>query len=290
MIQHRLAAVALRRGRPATATRRAHASIEDLERSDPFRELPLACSYVVMGEAMQRYAHAARAALEAYEAALGDTAVPSSFWRPEATARAMLLAAEGETSRATVTLLEAAEAREGYPLDQALLLHEAFRAGAPPETVAGALDRAAASSDAPLTAALSQLVAAAAARDGRALTESAQALAEIGAWLWAAEGAALAADAFEHEGREDSARRALALSSHLLESCEDVWSPLLADLGLARVELTRREREIVSLAANGATNAEIAERLVLSVRTVESHLYRAMRKLGATTRQELSVD
>jgi DNA-binding NarL/FixJ family response regulator len=52
----------------------------------------------------------------------------------------------------------------------------------------------------------------------------------------------------------------------------------------------QRHREIVSLAANGASNAEIAERLVLSVRTVESHLYRAMRKLGATTRQELSVE
>ena len=91
------------------------------------------------------------------------------------------------------------------------------------------------------------------------LTESAEALEEIGAWLWAAEAAALAAASFEEVGREDSARRAQSLASRLLESCEDVWSPLLSDLGLARVELTRREREIVSLAADGATNAEIAE-------------------------------
>jgi DNA-binding CsgD family transcriptional regulator len=46
---------------------------------------------------------------------------------------------------------------------------------------------------------------------------------------------------------------------------------------------------IVSLAAGGASNAEIAERLVLSVRTVESHLYRAMRKLGVSTREELAT-
>ena len=245
MILHRLAAVALRRGRPATATRRAQEAVEHLERADPFRELPLACSYVVMGAAMRRDTDAARAALEVYEAALGDTPVPPSMLRPEATARAMFLAAEGESSRAVATVLEAVEARAGYPLDEALLLHEAFRAGAPAQGVAPALDRAAANCDAPLPAALARLVAAAAARDSQGLTESADTLEEIGAWLWAAEAAALAAASFEHVGREDAARRARSLASRLLESCEDVWSPLLSDLGLARVELTRREREII---------------------------------------------
>jgi DNA-binding CsgD family transcriptional regulator len=82
----------------------------------------------------------------------------------------------------------------------------------------------------------------------------------------------------------------MAQSDRFLGECEDVWSPLLAAVAMAPAELTRREREIVALAARGASNAEIAERLVLSVRTVESHLYRAMRKLGASTRQELSLD
>jgi DNA-binding NarL/FixJ family response regulator len=53
--------------------------------------------------------------------------------------------------------------------------------------------------------------------------------------------------------------------------------------------LTRRERQLVSLAAHGLTNAEIAEQLVLSVRTVESHLYRAMNKLGVGHRRDLPV-
>jgi DNA-binding NarL/FixJ family response regulator len=34
-------------------------------------------------------------------------------------------------------------------------------------------------------------------------------------------------------------------------------------------------------------NAEIADRLVLSVRTVESHIYRAMQKLGVGDRRQL---
>ncbi len=62
---------------------------------------------------------------------------------------------------------------------------------------------------------------------------------------------------------------------------------MLAAVPLVPAQLTRREREIVELAGQGATNAEIAERLVLSVRTVESHLYRAMGKLGVGTRREL---
>jgi DNA-binding NarL/FixJ family response regulator len=53
------------------------------------------------------------------------------------------------------------------------------------------------------------------------------------------------------------------------------------------VELTGREAQLVELASAGLSNQEIAQRLVLSVRTVESHLYRAMRKLGASDRREL---
>lgn len=51
--------------------------------------------------------------------------------------------------------------------------------------------------------------------------------------------------------------------------------------GVARLEvLTAREREVVQLAAAGFSNAEIAARLNLSVRTVESHLHHARTRLG----------
>jgi len=51
--------------------------------------------------------------------------------------------------------------------------------------------------------------------------------------------------------------------------------------------LTRREREVLGLVAVGHTNAEIAEMLVLSVRTVESHRASLRRKLGRPSRPEL---
>jgi DNA-binding CsgD family transcriptional regulator len=50
--------------------------------------------------------------------------------------------------------------------------------------------------------------------------------------------------------------------------------------------LTERQVEVLELVAEGCTNAEIARRLVLSVRTVDSHVAAVMQKLGAGTRQE----
>lgn len=52
-------------------------------------------------------------------------------------------------------------------------------------------------------------------------------------------------------------------------------------------ELTPQELQIVQMAAQGLSNREIAQRLYLSHRTVESHLYRAFRKLGVTSRAQL---
>lgn len=51
--------------------------------------------------------------------------------------------------------------------------------------------------------------------------------------------------------------------------------------------LTDREREIARLAAAGLTNPEISDMLFVSVRTVESHLNRVMKKAGVQTRTEL---
>jgi DNA-binding CsgD family transcriptional regulator len=56
----------------------------------------------------------------------------------------------------------------------------------------------------------------------------------------------------------------------------------------APVPLSGREREIVVLAAKGMTSKDIAERLFLSVRTVNNHLQHAYTKLGVTSRAGLA--
>ncbi len=54
-------------------------------------------------------------------------------------------------------------------------------------------------------------------------------------------------------------------------------------------ELTDREREIVTLAAQGLNNHEIADQLVISAATARTHVSRAMIKLGARDRAQLVV-
>ena len=54
------------------------------------------------------------------------------------------------------------------------------------------------------------------------------------------------------------------------------------------LELTQMERRVASLVAEGLSNREVADRLFVSVRTVEGHLTGAYRKLGVRSRTELA--
>ncbi|WP_435744966.1 response regulator [Microbacterium sp. PMB16] len=54
-------------------------------------------------------------------------------------------------------------------------------------------------------------------------------------------------------------------------------------------QLTLREREVLLLVAGGATNQQIAERLVISPHTAKTHVNRVMTKLGAPDRAQLVI-
>jgi DNA-binding CsgD family transcriptional regulator len=52
-------------------------------------------------------------------------------------------------------------------------------------------------------------------------------------------------------------------------------------------DLSRREHAVAVLASRGLSNREIAERLYVSIRTIESHLAQAFVKLGVNRRSQL---
>jgi non-specific serine/threonine protein kinase len=60
-------------------------------------------------------------------------------------------------------------------------------------------------------------------------------------------------------------------------------------LAPAEMVLSRREREVAELVAQGLTNRAIAERLFLSERTIEGHVEHAFNKLGLNSRTQLAM-
>jgi DNA-binding NarL/FixJ family response regulator len=121
-------------------------------------------------------------------------------------------------------------------------------------------------------------------RDADALEAVAGRLAATGARLLAADALMQAARLRSRAGERAPS---VAFARRLLAGCEGATTPLTA--GTAPAPLTRREREIAMLAANGLSNRAIAERLVVSVRTVEGHLARAYAGLGVHGRGDLAA-
>jgi DNA-binding NarL/FixJ family response regulator len=198
--------------------------------------------------------------------------------------RAWSRLAAAEPQQAQQILIRAADELTSAPVYDAELRYEAMRAGQPARQLAEAFTALATRSDAPLTLAYATHVSARATGDAQRMLTAADAFAALGVNLYAAEAAAHAASAFAAEGREDSARRAAAHSRQLQHAGQGALPLTIDGVDRAATELTPREAQMVELAARGLSNPEIAERLVLSTRTVETHIYRAMRKLGVSDR------
>lgn len=110
----------------------------------------------------------------------------------------------------------------------------------------------------------------------------------IGDRVGAVDAAAYAAVCFRSHGLRGSALRCSTRAEALAKLCGGARSPAFRQAA-ERLPLTYREREIVMLVGTGMTNRDIATRLTVSVRTVESHIYKAMAKTGTTSRDELAA-
>jgi DNA-binding CsgD family transcriptional regulator len=131
-----------------------------------------------------------------------------------------------------------------------------------------------------------------------ALDDSASALERLGFAGFAAE-ARLEWAELAAEGADPAARAAVVELVHYFDTQGlDDWADrarrLARTLGVriggrrgGAGELTRREAEVVDLVVSGHSNAEVASRLYLSERTVETHLQHVYRRLGVDSRLAL---
>ena len=176
---------------------------------------------------------------------------------------------------------------ETMPGMAAKLAYDGLIAGAPATQASAALAPLAERADAPLVDVYAAHASALAAGDGDALASVSERFEQIGALRFAMIAASHAASAFLNAGRQDSARRAGSRARDLHVADQGTNPPAVDGLDGFRVGLTAREGQIVELVRRGLSNAEVAARLAVSVRTVETHLYRAMHKLGVTDRRDL---
>ncbi|MET3902074.1 AAA family ATPase [Paenarthrobacter sp. 4246] len=98
-----------------------------------------------------------------------------------------------------------------------------------------------------------------------------------------------AALSFDAEGKRPEARQAAVLRDVSEASLGDAMVHDPSTEADRSVPLTRREQDIVALAVSGLTDRQIAEKLMVSVRTVEGHLYRSYAKLGIRRREDLGA-
>lgn len=209
-----------------------------------------------------------------------------------ALADAWIAQLEGDTDDAAAILFATCE--RVMPLGAfgtaATLLHTVVRLGSPGHTAAAASRLESIEPQAPSRRVRLQ------ARHARAEADAdAPVLREVGA-EWEALGALLnAAECFASAGRVARSRgfgregvADLQRAAALTAACEGARTPLLQfNDGLE--PLTPREREVASLAAQGLSTNEIAQRFFLSPRTVNNHLQSTYTKLGIRGRHELEI-
>jgi len=276
----------LLQGRYADARRSLGEAVVRLEDRDPFGGLKIAHALSAGVAFYLDEPNEASAAMERCRTSIQRALLDAD--RPYVVrGEAWLAQAEGDPPRAQAGLVEAAAQLHHVPLYAIQLYHEAMRAGLAPRKVLDPLEELRHVCDGRLPVACIEDAVARAAGDAAAVLVCSEEFADLGAARHASECAALAAELFAEEGRQDSARRAAVRSAELQGRCQGGEAPAIRLLTPDRADLTPREAQLADLARRGLGNGEIAERLGVSVRTVESHIYRAMQKLDIANRHEL---
>lgn len=142
--------------------------------------------------------------------------------------------------------------------------------------------------DGPFAAVAATHAAALAAGDAPALEAAADGLERLEMRILAAEAAATASARYQALGDRSRAASLGLRCETLLASCPGATSPTI-DWQRSPATLTARELEVARMAVGGRSSRQIAEQLVVSVRTVETHLSRVYAKLGVAGRPELAV-
>lgn len=282
-----LGAVYLGQGRPASARRPLLDALDAYRSFDPAGSGGWAAAMLAQAEALLGDVDAAEEAIAlSRQRRVNLAGIRSAF--DVVAADALTAMARGSTSQAVTILLDAVDAFDEASMFKVRALHLAVTFGADPKRLLAPLQALAATMEADLAGMYAAHVWALVNGDGRALEVVTERFADYGLYLEAAETAAEASARYRAEALRGAAARTAARSRTLQLRCEGAMTPLLATLE-APVALSRREREVASLAAKGCSNKDIAEQLSVSVRTVESHLYKVFAKVGVDHRGDLAT-
>lgn len=207
--------------------------------------------------------------------------------------RALVLAHTGDLTGAVAQAVELAEgaAASGRTVTAVIALHLAARIK---ESAAcrfrNQARELAAQSTGGLVRVMADHIQALAEADGNVLAKVSKQFRDMGAFPLAAEAAAQAARAYRASGQRRKGREAWAACQDMLRARGGALPPWMVSESRGESDiapLTPREREVAALAATGLSNRDIANQLVVSVRTVENHLHRIYHKLGITARNNL---
>jgi DNA-binding CsgD family transcriptional regulator len=221
-------------------------------------------------------------------AALDERRLFRSLDYERSVARAWVVAGQGAVSEAITVVLLAAEraAANGQFAAEVVCLQNATQFG--DRTSASRLRELESIVEGPRVGLAARFAVALRDHDAAELVLLSEEFERMGDLVAAVDAAAQAALAYRSQGLRGSALSCSTRAAALAEQCGGASTPALRQAA-EPVPLTGREAEIVMLIGEGLSNRAVAERLTLSVRTVESHIYRAMAKTGVASRDELAA-